>query len=263
MNLDILKRLIKIIIFPVQTLFSNRTGFAIIYKKKLSRNAQWFMYTRGVVIPINVPNIDALEYFRHFVPAKSENVFDVGGELGLETRQFSKIVGERGRVFTFECMPQHVSKLNDLSNTLKNVTVVEAACWNDATKLTFYEGHTAGSGSAVTDARGQRGQELANPSTDGFEVEANTLDYFWENLAHSKVIDFLKMDIEGAEYEALEGAQKLLKFTRKVVIAAYHMRGGVRTAHRVSQMLKSSGFEVKIDENFHVYGVRSNLDYNL
>jgi hypothetical protein len=64
------------------------------------------------------------------------------------------------------------------------------------------------------------------------------------------------MDIEGAEYEALEGAPAMLAQTRQAVIAAYHIRDGVPTAARVDAMLKAAGFRTRIDENLHVYAWR-------
>ncbi len=213
--------------------------------------------TRGISIPIQKPNISALEYFRHFVPQKGSIVFDVGGELGLETKQFSKIVGDKGMVYTFECLPSHIDTLKGIANNTTNVQLVEYACWNKKQKLTFYEGHTPGSGTAVTEAKGQRGQTLANTRTPGLTVNANTLDNLWREYANGEAINFLKMDIEGAEYEALEGASELLENTKNAVIAAYHMREGERTASKVEKMLKAKGFQVRTDENYHVYATRS------
>ena len=64
------------------------------------------------------------------------------------------------------------------------------------------------------------------------------------------------MDIEGAEYEALEGAKEVLSNTKKVVIAAYHIRDGIPTANKVAEILKNLNFKVEIGENLHVYGIR-------
>jgi hypothetical protein len=64
-----------------------------------------------------------------------------------------------------------------------------------------------------------------------------------EHLSH---VDFLKMDIEGAEIEALQGAVRTLRNTRKVAITAYHVRNGKPTAPFVISFLKSLGFNVMI-----------------
>jgi len=242
----------KLALFPIFSLLSRKVGFAFFYKN----NGEWKLWTRGVSIPVRGPSASAFEYFRHFVPAKGGIVFDVGAERGTQTQQFSRIVGERGTVYAFECLPSHSATLNQLARNLKNVRVIDKACWNQRQKLTFYEGQTPGSGTAVADAKGQRGQALANTHRGGFEVEADTLDRLWREYARSHTVDFLKMDIEGAECEALEGATSLLANTRKVVVAAYHWRDNAPTAARVAERLKAAGFTVRVDENAHVYGTR-------
>ena len=247
-----LKNFIKALLFPLYSLITPKVGFSYFYRK----NSSWRMYTRGINVPVNTFSLAALEYFRHFVPDKGATVFDVGGELGLEAQQLSVIVGDQGRVFTFECFPKHLETLGELAKKHPNITVIDKACWNKPETLTFYEGLTDGSGSAIAEVKGQRGQQLANTEKKGFDVEAETLDVLWRKYADEKPIDFLKMDIEGAEYEALEGAKVLLKKTKKIVVAAYHIRDGVRTADKVSEALKAAGFNVRIDENDHVYGIR-------
>jgi FkbM family methyltransferase len=247
-----IKQAIKCALFAVSSLFSNKIGFTVIFP-----NADgWCAYTRGKFFPVKSLAVESLEYFRHFVPKTGGIVFDVGGELGFETEQFSKIVGDNGKVYVFECFPDHIEQLKRIAQRRKNVVVVESACWSSKDELTFYQGLTPGSNTAIAEARGQVGQELADFKSNKFVVKADTLDSLWEVLTGRSRIDFLKMDIEGAEYEALEGAKELLSMTKKVVIAAYHVRDGKPTAEKVKHMLRLSGFNVRIDENLHVYGTR-------
>ncbi|EKE03593.1 MAG: hypothetical protein ACD_20C00178G0002 [uncultured bacterium] len=247
-----IKSIIICLLFPLYSLFSSKIAFTIIFPTL----SGWFAYTRGKLFSIKKVGLEGLEYYRYFVPNTGGIVFDVGGELGIETVQFSRMVGESGKVFVFECFPAHVERLRRIAKDRGNIAVIENACWNLKTSLTFYQGHTPGSNTAIPDATGQVGQALANTSADKFIVAADTLDSLWDKLTGKKVIEFLKMDIEGAELEALEGASELLKNTKKVVIAAYHIRGGKPTAEKVKEFLIPAGFKVKIDENLHVYGYR-------
>jgi FkbM family methyltransferase len=220
----------------------------------------WKVWTHGRVFPIAYPCVQALEYFRERVPQKGEVVFDVGGELGLEMLQFSKLVGPEGRVFTFECYPPHLDKLRLLAQNRPNITIIPKACWNKPSRLDLMTGHTPGSNTAIQDARGQRGQALGNPQAEATAVEADTLDNVWKSMHGAQLVDFLKMDIEGAEYEALQGAKQMLSKTRYAVIAAYHLRDGTRTAWRVAHDLQAAGFEVSVGDNLHVYATnRSTL----
>lgn len=192
---------------------------------------------------------------RHFIPSPGSVVFDVGGELGCESAQFANLVGRLGKVFVFECMPEHVERLQRLAEQYPQIQIVNRACWNVETQLEFFIGNTPGSGTAVPDAKGQRGQDLGNTSNVVI-VQAQPLDRLWQEFHGGMPVDFLKMDIEGAEYEALEGASAMLAATRFAVIAAYHIRDGVTTVARVDRILKAAGFNTRVDENSHVYAWR-------
>lgn len=247
----LLKQAAYVAAFPFYSLFSSKVGFTVFFK----RAGDWHAYSRGRTFRVAEPRLWVLEYFRHFIPAPGSVVFDVGGELGFESAQFAGLVGRSGKVYVFECMPAHVQRLQTLAATLPQIQVVNSACWNSETQLEFFIGHTPGSNTAVGDAKGQRGQYLANTS-NMLVVPAKPLDMLWKELHGGKPVDFLKMDIEGAEYEALEGATEMLAATRYAVIAAYHLRDGVTTAARVETMLKAAGFNTRLDENFHVYAWR-------
>lgn len=217
----------------------------------------WFAFTRGRFFPVKNADLESMEYFRYFVAKRRGIVFDVGGELGYEALQFSKMVGKKGKVYVFECFPPHVEKLKKIADKQKNISIIERACWNAQENIKFYTGYTPGSNTAIRDCTGQRGQELAHIDADQYIVPADTLDNLWVELTDRGKIDFLKMDIEGAELEALQGAKEMLKNTNKVVIAAYHRRHGQPTAKKVEKILIESGFWIITDDNLHVYGRRS------
>jgi len=214
----------------------------------------WKIKINGISIPIITTNISILEYYRHYIPQQGDLVYDIGGELGLETRQFSLLVGCKGKVVTFECLPTHVNSLKKFAREVSNVEVVDVACWNKKESLTFYIGRTQGSSSAVSDARGQINQILRDESLEPIIVSANTLDSLYSNITPNTIINYLKMDIEGAEIEALEGAKEMLKHVKHLTIAAYHIRDGKPTAAAVFDSLESMNFDCKVGDNLHVYG---------
>jgi hypothetical protein len=72
-------------------------------------------------------------------------------------------------------------------------------------------------------------------------------------------VDYLAMDVEGAEKEALEGAKKTLCNTKKVVIGAYHMREGSPTWPWVTRYLKNLGFRTKVTEDGLVHGWKNTI----
>ena len=248
------RNVISAIGLPFYSIFSYKVPFCLFFRFP----SGWKAFIYGRLINVYAPRIQALEYFRYFIPDRGSTVIDIGGELGHEAIQLSTLVGEKGKVYVFECFPEHIKKLKIRISNTNNIELIENAVWNENTKIKLFSGYTPGSNTLISDALGQYGQDLADINKRKYTVSAVTLDSFWKDKANSRKIDFLKMDIEGAEIEAIEGAQETLRNTNKVVIAAYHIRDGQRTAIRVAESLKKLYFNVKIDENYHIYATREN-----
>jgi FkbM family methyltransferase len=237
--------------FAVYSCFSKRFPLTIFFR----RHGKWFALIKGREIPINLPRLISIEYYRTYIPNPGDVIYDIGGELGLESRQFSLLTGGSGEVHVFECMPAHIKTLKNIQLEYPQMMLHEVACWDQNKILEFRIGNTPGSGTAVEDVKGQHGQSLANKEIESIQVQARRLDDIWrENGCHQ--VNFLKMDIEGAEYEALDGAKEILLSTNNVAIAAYHIREGIPTAGKVAELLIKSGFKIRVDENLHVYGWR-------
>jgi hypothetical protein len=86
------------------------------------------------------------------------------------------------------------------------------------------------------------------------EVEVDTLDNILQDLQVDKV-DFIKMDIEGAEIEALAGMENTLESCQalKLAVAAYHRVRGEPTYKTVIPYLQQKGFKTVENEGI-IYG---------
>ncbi len=61
-------------------------------------------------------------------------------------------------------------------------------------------------------------------------------------------IDFLKINIEGAEWEALADSADKLKCVNEMVIEYHHLPGLPRTLHNILDLLDRQGFEYLIND---------------
>ena len=131
-------------------------------------------------------------------------ILDIGAHIGLMSTVFGKKVGPSGKVFAFEPTPTTVSTLKHTIaiNDLANVSVEPFALSDQIGKLTFYISDNAvdNSNSLVNNHRVDRAEK-------GIEVDVYTVDNFVKDRNISKV-DFMKIDVEGAELRVLKGAQK-------------------------------------------------------
>ena len=155
------------------------------------------------------------------VVSAGDVVLDVGANIGLYTLLCGRLVGDSGRVWSFEPEPRNATRLrvNLLLNGLRNVEVVEAAVFRESGTValnvfapSFGAWHTLG---RLELPDPFRPGELATP-VDTVDVPAVTLDGHCAAEGIERV-GLLKLDVEGAEVDVLVGARRLLA------------EGGIRT----------------------------------
>lgn len=167
-------------------------------------------------------------------------VLDVGSAIGCVTLLASK---KASVVIAIEPNPQYFRSLEKrvLESNINNVIFINKATWNEQG---FKEFNIRGYGSSIV-----------NMST---LVETDTMDNIISGLGITHV-DFMKMDIEGAEIESLLGATNTLDNTRKIVVSAYHYRNNDQNRNEqtyvwVEKYLRSKGFNTITTEDKLVHG---------
>src|SRR5262245_8272662 len=143
---------------------------------------------------------------------------DVGAHIGFFTIEMADIVGPGGRVFAFEPLDTNAELLERsiAENRFEERVVFERAAvgaTSGSATLTFPV-ETLNSGGAYLLRDG------SSPLTGNLErkVALVALDEF--KLPHP--IRFIKMDVEGAEPQVLEGAKRLLASDRPVLLTELH-----------------------------------------
>ena len=140
-------------------------------------------------------------------------VLDIGAHHGFYTLLASKKVGHEGRVIAFEPSPREKRKLlwHIKLNHYKNVKVEDVALGNKEGNVEFFvvQGRDTGCNSLLP-------PKVTEP-TRVVEVRVIKLDNYLKDHRIDHV-DFIKMDVEGAELSVLKGATGLLQHKPRPVI---------------------------------------------
>lgn len=148
--------------------------------------------------------------------ASCEFFVDAGCFDGLTTKCFFQWCKNKGYAYCFEPDSKNIVSLQrNLMNDAAKYELIEKALWSKTTALSI-------------DARGNFATSVALPDENDHlpRVAAVALD----DLLGDKEVTFIKMDIEGAEIEALRGAQKIITEQKpKLAISIYHKPGDILT----------------------------------
>lgn len=134
----------------------------------------------------------------------NETYLDLGAYKGDTVDEFLHYCNnEYIGIIALEPDRRTFKKLSDFIKDIPNVTAYQKAVYSECKSLTFSS--KAGRQSTISDK--------------GEEIEAVTVD----ELCKNKKVTYIKMDVEGAEYDALVGAEEILRVQKpKLNIALYH-----------------------------------------
>lgn len=208
----------------------------------------------GVAQDIIYRYLDAYEHGRghnkekYYNIKNGDTVLDVGAYTGFWTLKAAKIVGEDGHVIAIEAERENLKLLekNIQANSLKNVTIVPKGVWKEEGKQTLY----------LTDRQAntliEGGGGIIQPKRT-MSIEVDTLDNILRDLGIVNV-DFISIEINGAEIEALEGMRETLDqdVISNLVIAAPYHRFGQPSYKIVASALQNKGLSTLVD-NGKVY----------
>ena len=149
------------------------------------------------------------QYFDYFNPNEDEIFVDGGCYDGKTAVDFTKWASKGyDYIYAFEA---NANSINICQNTIKQHElkgkIIDKGLWNKKDTLNFTTNGTSRS-------------EASRISEDGNEIiETITLD----EILNGKRVTFIKMDIEGAEYNALLGAEQTIrKWHPRLAICVYH-----------------------------------------
>lgn len=165
-------------------------------------------------------------------------ILDCGSHIGISILYY-KHVYKQARIIGFEPDPALFPYLQENidRNGLTDVQLVQAALSGQEKTLTFYSDGLIGSCLA------KNMQKDTPPGQTKYEVPCVRLrEYLTES------VDFLKMNIEGAEWEVLADSEDRLRNIREMVIEYHHLPGLPRTLHKILDLLHKQNFEYAVSD---------------
>lgn len=178
-------------------------------------------------------------------------VFDIGANIGQFALLFASLVSSSGQVFAFEPCTSTIERLNKhiLLNGFNNIVTERLAVYHthgDHISINVFPGEYSvwnTMGNPVMFKRGSM-TERCMPITQE-KVLTVTLDQYCRDRGIQN-IDYLKVDVEGAELDTLKGCSNLLE--RKAInyiqfeVSRDMMQGMGRDGSEVFEFLNSYGY---------------------
>jgi FkbM family methyltransferase len=162
-------------------------------------------------------------------------ILDCGANIGISVLRYKQLF-PNAEIIAFEPDKRihEVINQNLKQNKIENVTVIEAAVWTQDGEHTFF---TEGAdGSRLT-------QDESSDVSSQYKVK--TIDL--SDYIRDQKVDFIKLDIEGAEFDVMEKIAPFLHHVEKMLIEIHHNVKNVKQTAKILNILEDAGFSVSIN----------------
>ncbi len=158
------------------------------------------------------------EAYKFRSDSASPFIFDCGANIGISCLYFKKIFPS-ARIIAFEADPQIAAVLekNLTDNNIHDIKIINKAVWINNEGVEF-------------NSDGRDGGSIFGQGNK-FKIDSVNLK---EYISAEEQIDFLKMDIEGAEVDVLNDCAEIL-YKVKMVFVEYH--GWKKSEHKLDELL--------------------------
>jgi 23S rRNA U2552 (ribose-2'-O)-methylase RlmE/FtsJ len=164
------------------------------------------------------------EIIELFTPKEGDVVIDIGAHMGRYTIIGAKRVGTKGKVVAIEANPSNFEMLNRniKLNQLTNVISLNNAVYSKETKIKLY----------------LPGEELGHTTYN--TVMSDRADVNW-----------VKIDVEGAEFEVLKGASNVLSKSKDIalLIEVHNLSGGTNLYRPIIEFLNLYNFKIEFEKS--------------
>jgi len=188
--------------------------------------------------------------------SEGDTVFDIGANIGYVSVVLSKLVGDKGKVFSFEAIPHTSTEflVNINLNNCTNITLIQKALSNENKKVTFRipDGGTNHSMASMV-------WHKKEDDTINVEVDSIILDED-KDLKHLSP-SFIKIDVEGSEGMVISGMKELISREKPIIYIECSNRGRETVWNILKELNYSCYFTSNLEEEVLEYDQYRHNDF--
>jgi FkbM family methyltransferase len=183
---------------------------------------------------------------------KGKVIYDIGAHIGFHSFYFARLVGQKGKVHTFEPHPKNTERIRmilDKNKDVSNIITVHEAAISDTYCTTEFNihpdiegGRSSGNFIGTADPFWSR-ESYKEKGFVKTQVTTVPIDQLKEKLGIKELPDIIKLDVEGAEYLALLGAKQTLLTKKPRLFIEIH---SMRNMFQVTTFLSSLSYDMRI-----------------
>ena len=194
--------------------------------------------------------------FRPYLPRelkinKGDTAVQVGTPNIFTLSRYRACLGKTGKLFVIEADTNSVKKLKrwiDEDEKRKNIIIIHKGAWSEKTELTFLKAQRPGdnrlyNSNIMTDNDIREEQESGGYKEE-VKISVDTIDNILQPYNLTR-IDYMEVTINGAEYEAIKGAENILNKTKRIFVKGHSrdVASNKPICDDIDSFLKKSGFQ--------------------
>jgi len=169
-----------------------------------------------------------------------DSFIDIGAHFGYFSLLASQLVGDTGEVLAFEASPQSFQVLEKNTQSYQQINAINKAVAQEEGTLHFYEFpnlYSEYNSFDITPFEKETWFQQNQPTQ--IEIPSISLDSFLD-----KNPKMIKIDVEGAEFEVIKGAEIFLREQHSILLVMEYLNNnrGNDTHQKAVNLLKEWGF---------------------
>jgi FkbM family methyltransferase len=212
-----LKRLLKDPLrtfkYFVMQFLAYRRPYKVSYTTLWGDTMRFYLPEAGAIYYYGFFEANLSNFFINFLE-EGDTFFDIGAHVGYYSMLASSLVGEKGRVVSFEPTPRTFASLSENANSKKNIEVYNNAVLNKEMEIEFFD---YGPKFSVFNTFKKRTSEDIFFKDDVEKIKVKTIAI--DSFCKEKNVwpTFIKIDAEGSEYLILEAMSFVLDTAHPLV----------------------------------------------